>query len=151
MTECKKVCSLRAREKGGYPLKFLTHTWKHIQLKTFLLPSLMSNIKSYFIAIDTYMYIAFPITIIIIKLTNSHSGCIQMYATVYPACVYVHVYVQCTCICSDTICDLGGGDELANYGEYSGAPSESQTFEYAKTVLGLMTKKKLPDGRRSSS
>ena len=49
--------------------------------------------------------------------------------------------------CSDTICDLGGGDELANYGEYSGAPSESQTFEYAKTVLSLMTKDKHPDGR----
>jgi succinyl-CoA synthetase beta subunit len=23
---------------------------------------------------------------------------------------------------SDTICDLGGASELANYGEYSGAP-----------------------------
>ena len=43
-------------------------------------------------------------------------------------------------IYSDTICDLGGARELANYGEYSGAPSESQTFEYAKTVLGLMTR-----------
>ena len=50
------------------------------------------------------------------------------------------------CVCSDTICDLGGGTELANYGEYSGAPSESQTFEYAKTVLSLMTKEKRPDG-----
>lgn len=30
---------------------------------------------------------------------------------------------------SDTICDLGAASELANYGEYSGAPSESQTFE----------------------
>lgn len=29
--------------------------------------------------------------------------------------------------------------ELANYGEYSGAPSESQTYEYAKTILKLMT------------
>ena len=43
-------------------------------------------------------------------------------------------------IYSDTICDLGGANELANYGEYSGAPSQSQTFEYAKTILGLMTK-----------
>lgn len=40
---------------------------------------------------------------------------------------------------SDTIAELGGSSELANYGEYSGAPSESQTFEYAKTVLKLMT------------
>lgn len=40
---------------------------------------------------------------------------------------------------SDTICDLGGAVELANYGEYSGAPSESQTYEYAKTLLKLMT------------
>ena len=39
---------------------------------------------------------------------------------------------------SDTICDLGGTADLANYGEYSGAPSEQQTYDYAKTVLSLM-------------
>ncbi|KAJ8024570.1 ATP-citrate synthase [Holothuria leucospilota] len=51
-------------------------------------------------------------------------------------------------IYSDTICDLGGATELANYGEYSGAPSEQQTYEYAKTVLSLMTKgDKHPDGK----
>lgn len=42
-------------------------------------------------------------------------------------------------IYADTICDLGGTSELANYGEYSGAPSEQQTYEYAKTILTLMT------------
>jgi len=40
---------------------------------------------------------------------------------------------------SDTICDMGGASQLANYGEYSGAPSESQTYEYARTILTLMT------------
>ena len=40
----------------------------------------------------------------------------------------------------DTICDLGGTAELANYGEYSGAPSEQQTYDYAKTILSLMCK-----------
>ncbi|XP_003425261.1 ATP-citrate synthase [Nasonia vitripennis] len=50
-------------------------------------------------------------------------------------------------IYSDTICDLGGASELANYGEYSGAPSEQQTYEYAKTILGLMTKERHPDGK----
>ena len=39
---------------------------------------------------------------------------------------------------ADTISDMGYGKELANYGEYSGAPSEEQTYEYAKTILGLM-------------
>ena len=34
---------------------------------------------------------------------------------------------------------MGGADELANYGEYSGAPSEQQTYEYSKTILQLMT------------
>lgn len=47
---------------------------------------------------------------------------------------------------SDTICDLGGTSELANYGEYSGAPSEQQTYEYANTLLGLMTEQIHPDG-----
>ncbi|KAG8566054.1 hypothetical protein GDO81_013076 [Engystomops pustulosus] len=48
---------------------------------------------------------------------------------------------------SDTICDLGGVDELANYGEYSGAPSEQQTYDYAKTILSLMTREKHADGK----
>lgn len=39
----------------------------------------------------------------------------------------------------DTICDLGGMSELANYGEYSGDPSETMTYEYAKTILSVMT------------
>lgn len=50
-------------------------------------------------------------------------------------------------IYSDTICDLGGTNELANYGEYSGAPSEQQTYEYAKTILSLMTQEKHPEGK----
>ncbi|CAG0914020.1 unnamed protein product [Notodromas monacha] len=50
-------------------------------------------------------------------------------------------------IYSDTICDLGGAEELANYGEYSGAPNEQQTYEYAKTLLSLMTKVKHPSGK----
>ncbi|KAK7919545.1 hypothetical protein WMY93_010829 [Mugilogobius chulae] len=48
---------------------------------------------------------------------------------------------------SDTICDCGGVDELANYGEYSGAPSEQQTYDYAKTILSLMTREKHPEGK----
>ena len=52
------------------------------------------------------------------------------------------------CCCSDTVCDLGGASELANYGEYSGAPSESQTYEYAKTIIRLMTNgPPRPDGK----
>lgn len=48
---------------------------------------------------------------------------------------------------SDTICDCGGVDELANYGEYSGAPSEQQTYDYAKTILSLMTREKHLEGK----
>ncbi|XP_055346989.1 ATP-citrate synthase-like [Paramacrobiotus metropolitanus] len=50
-------------------------------------------------------------------------------------------------IYADTICDLGGSAELANYGEYSGAPTEHQTYEYAKTILTLMTKEHHPEGK----
>ena len=50
-------------------------------------------------------------------------------------------------ITSDTICDLGGAAELANYGEYSGAPSEQQTYDYARTILSLMTREKRDDGK----
>ncbi|KAI9205886.1 citrate synthase-like protein [Polychytrium aggregatum] len=49
---------------------------------------------------------------------------------------------------SDAIAALGYAHELANYGEYSGAPSESQTYEYAKTILDLMTRgTPNPDGK----
>jgi succinyl-CoA synthetase beta subunit len=41
---------------------------------------------------------------------------------------------------TDTIADLGMGEELANYGEYSGDPTDEETYEYAKTVLDLMTR-----------
>lgn len=36
---------------------------------------------------------------------------------------------------------------MANYGEYSGAPSTEATFEYAKTLIGLMTRDKDPRGK----
>ena len=48
---------------------------------------------------------------------------------------------------ADTICDLGFAHELANYGEYSGAPTDEQTFNYARTVLGLMTRTRRDDGK----
>jgi len=50
-------------------------------------------------------------------------------------------------IYADTIVDLGHGEELATYGEYSGNPSTDETYEYAKTILDLMTREKDPQGR----
>jgi ATP citrate (pro-S)-lyase len=50
-------------------------------------------------------------------------------------------------IFADTITDLGFMDEMANYGEYSGDPSEEFTYLYAKTILDLMTRTKHPDGK----
>ncbi|KAL0958438.1 hypothetical protein HGRIS_000581 [Hohenbuehelia grisea] len=41
---------------------------------------------------------------------------------------------------SDAIAAHGFAHELANYGEYSGAPTEGQTYEYAKTILDLITR-----------
>ena len=50
-------------------------------------------------------------------------------------------------IYADTITDLGYMNELANYGEYSGDPSEEFTYLYAKTILDLMTRKKNSKGK----
>jgi len=50
-------------------------------------------------------------------------------------------------IYADTVCDLGYSKELANYGEYSGDPSTEDTYQYAKTILDLMTRKKDPRGK----
>ncbi|GBE87686.1 Probable ATP-citrate synthase subunit [Sparassis crispa] len=49
---------------------------------------------------------------------------------------------------SDAIAAHGFAHELANYGEYSGAPTEGQTYEYAKTIIDLMTRgKPNPEGK----
>jgi ATP citrate (pro-S)-lyase len=49
---------------------------------------------------------------------------------------------------ADAIASAGYASELANYGEYSGAPTETQTFHYAKTVLDLMLRAPMhPDGK----
>ncbi|MGM0598205.1 MAG: ATP citrate lyase citrate-binding domain-containing protein [Candidatus Rifleibacteriota bacterium] len=50
-------------------------------------------------------------------------------------------------IYADTVCDLGFAKELAMYGEYSGNPSTNLTYEYAKVILDLMTRKKDSQGR----
>lgn len=48
---------------------------------------------------------------------------------------------------ADTISDLGYGNELANYGEYSGAPTLQETYEYARTIFALITRHKDPRGK----
>jgi len=48
---------------------------------------------------------------------------------------------------TDTICDFGFGNELANYGEYSGDPSQEHTEIYAQTIIDLITEKPDPQGR----
>ncbi|KAK0276448.1 beta subunit of ATP citrate lyase [Friedmanniomyces endolithicus] len=49
---------------------------------------------------------------------------------------------------ADAIASAGYASELANYGEYSGAPTETQTFHYARTVFDLMMRAPMnPDGK----
>jgi ATP-citrate lyase beta-subunit len=48
---------------------------------------------------------------------------------------------------ADTIADLIGASELANYGEYSGNPTTQETFLYARTLFDLMTRNPDPQGR----
>lgn len=48
-------------------------------------------------------------------------------------------------IYADTVADLGFGNELGNYGEYSGDPNEEDTHKYACTLISLATRN--PDSR----
>jgi len=48
---------------------------------------------------------------------------------------------------TDTVFDLGFKNELANYGEYSGNPSKDETYQYAKTIIELMTNEKDQRGK----
>lgn len=47
-------------------------------------------------------------------------------------------------VIADEIFTLGHGDELANYGEYSGNPSEDETYRYTSQVIQLLLKSKAP-------
>lgn len=51
-------------------------------------------------------------------------------------------------IYADQVVQLGFGDELGNYAEYSGNPKEQETYMYARTLLNLVTRN--PDGKRRS-
>ncbi len=48
---------------------------------------------------------------------------------------------------ADTIADLAGVKDLANYGEYSGGPTTAETEFYAETIFDLMTRHKDPKGK----
>ncbi|PTB83522.1 ATPase [Sulfurovum lithotrophicum] len=48
---------------------------------------------------------------------------------------------------ADTIADMAGIEDLANYGEYSGGPTTGETKFYAETLFDLMTREKDPQGR----
>ena len=48
---------------------------------------------------------------------------------------------------ADTIADMAGIDDLANYGEYSGGPTTGETKFYAETLFDLMTREADPSGR----
>jgi succinyl-CoA synthetase beta subunit len=48
-------------------------------------------------------------------------------------------------IYTDTIADLGFAEELGNYGEYSGNPSQEHTEIYAQTLIDLITENPDPN------
>ncbi|MFX1428322.1 MAG: ATP citrate lyase citrate-binding domain-containing protein [Promethearchaeota archaeon] len=50
-------------------------------------------------------------------------------------------------IYTDTVVDLGFGNELGNYGEYSGNPSREHTEIYAQTIIDLITETPDPQGK----
>jgi ATP-citrate lyase beta-subunit len=50
-------------------------------------------------------------------------------------------------IYTDTIVDLGFGEELGNYGEYSGNPTTEHTQLYAQNIIDLITAKPDPNGK----
>ncbi len=48
---------------------------------------------------------------------------------------------------ADTIADMAGVADLANYGEYSGGPTTGETEFYAETIFDLMTRYPDPRGK----
>ena len=52
-----------------------------------------------------------------------------------------------TMVAADTVADCGWRYELANYGEYSGAPSTEGTYTCVKIMFSLMTRHRHLDGK----
>ncbi|XP_049851290.1 uncharacterized protein LOC126325840 [Schistocerca gregaria] len=50
---------------------------------------------------------------------------------------------------ADAIVDAGYGNELSNYGEYSGAPNEEEIYQYAKVVVRLASASRSPRKRKA--
>ena len=46
-------------------------------------------------------------------------------------------------VLADEVADQGMGDELANYGEYSGAPTDDDVYAYTKVILFQILKSKI--------
>lgn len=51
-------------------------------------------------------------------------------------------------VLADEVADIGLGGELANYGEYSGAPNEDDTYSYTKIILTQMLSTKRAAGSK---
>lgn|SRR3989344_2458722 len=47
-------------------------------------------------------------------------------------------------VLADEVANLGRGNDLANYGEYSGNPNEQETYLYTKNLLSLLIKSSSP-------
>ncbi len=47
----------------------------------------------------------------------------------------------------DAIANLGKQQEIANYGEYSGNPTTEESYQYAKTILEVITREHHPQGK----
>lgn len=48
-------------------------------------------------------------------------------------------------VLADEVANLGKGEDLANYGEYSGNPSEEETYIYTKNLLSYLLKSRPQD------
>lgn len=78
---------------------------------------------------------------------GSRWGCIRCLQVSVGNPILTLIFIFIVLCFSDAIASHGFAHELANYGEYSGAPSETQTYEYSKTILDLMTRSQHLDGK----
>jgi ATP citrate (pro-S)-lyase len=96
-----------------------------------------------FVILDSYPIVLHPF-----QLPYNHDGTLQLTVLNKSGRIWTMVAGGGASVAyTDTVCALGGGAELANYGEYSGAPSEGQTADYAKTIFSLMCRDKHPHGK----
>ncbi|SJL09161.1 related to ATP citrate lyase subunit 2 [Armillaria ostoyae] len=97
-------------------------------------------IRLYSVYVDLHFVYLEVSPLICLGASESKSGKPRAFVDKSGPLLATSAFTTASVIYSDVIAACRFAYELTNYGEYSGAPTEGQTYEYAKTLIDLITR-----------